>query len=308
MTVPIVRTVATLRAGIAIWRQEGQTIALVPTMGALHDGHLALVQEGMRQADRVIVSIFVNPAQFGPGEDFGCYPRVEALDRSRLATIGTHLLFAPTGGGMYPEGFSTTVRVAGLSEGLCGAFRPVHFSGVATVVTKLLLQSLPDVALFGEKDYQQLQVIRRLVQDLDIPVRVVGVPTVREADGLALSSRNAYLSPAERSQAGALYQALRAAATAVAGGADPKAVADTTRTQVLAAGFDSVDYLEVCDADTLTPLAGPARRPARVLAAAWLGRTRLIDNMPVWPEKKVRWGRIEEGHEAFRLDLVSPPP
>lgn len=285
MRVPVVRTVAALRAVRTAWRREGQSVALVPTMGALHDGHLALVREGMRQADRVVVSIFVNPAQFGPGEDFPRYRREEDLDRDRLATVGIPLLFAPAEGEMYPTGFSTTISVTGVSERLCGVFRPMHFAGVTTVVTKLLLQSLPDVALFGEKDYQQLQVIRRLVQDLDIPVRVIGVPTVREADGLALSSRNAYLSPKERQQATALYRSLQKAAATITSGIDADTAARVARRQVLAAGFNAIDYLEVCDADTLVLIRGRLTRPARVLAAGWLGWTRLIDNVPILPQK-----------------------
>lgn len=281
MCVRVVRTVAALRETRATWRRESQSVALVPTMGALHDGHLALVREGMQQANRVVVSIFVNPTQFGLNEDFTCYRREEDLDRGQLATVGTPLLFTPTVTEMYPTGFSTTITVAGVSEGLCGAFRQIHFAGVATVVTKLLLQCLPDIVLFGEKDYQQLQVIRRLVLDLDIPVRVVGVPTVREADGLALSSRNAYLSPSERQRATALYWALQEAAVTMASGIEADTAIRMARTQMVVAGFDAIDYLEVCDADTLAPVRGRLVRPARVLAAAWLGRTRLIDNVPV---------------------------
>ncbi len=285
MNIPVVRTITALRAKMAAWRRESRTVALVPTMGALHAGHLFLVQEGLQRADRVVVSVFVNPTQFGPQEDFAHYPRVETLDREQLATIGASLLFAPPVTEMYPAGFSTTITVTGLSEGLCGTFRPAYFAGVATVVTKLLLQSLPDMALFGEKDYQQLQVIRRLVQDLDIPVSIISVPTVREFDGLALSSRNAYLSPEERRRAMTLYQALREVSIAVAAGVQADMATDMARTQVLGAGFHHIDYLEVRDADTLTLLKGYVRQPARVLAAAWLGRTRLIDNVPVPPQR-----------------------
>ncbi|VBB69279.1 Pantoate--beta-alanine ligase [invertebrate metagenome] len=283
MNIPVVRTIAALRAKMAGWRRENRTVALVPTMGALHAGHLVLVQEGMRQADRVVVSVFVNPTQFGLEEDLAHYPRVETLDRNQLATVGASLLFAPTVMEMYPAGFSTTITVTGVSEGLCGTFRPTYFAGVATVVTKLLLQSLPNIALFGEKDYQQLQVIRRLVRDLDIPVHVISVPTVREIDGLALSSRNAYLSPEERQRAIFLYRILREVSVAVACGTTVDTATNMARIQVLATGFDAVDYLEVRDSDTLTPLSGHVSRPARVLAAAWLGRTRLIDNVPVLP-------------------------
>jgi pantoate--beta-alanine ligase len=239
-------------------------------MGALHDGHLALVRAAREACDRVAVSVFVNPTQFGPGEDYEIYPRDEAADRARLEA---------------PSGFATLVRVRGLTEGLCGASRPHHFEGVTTVVTKLLLQVLPDVAYFGEKDYQQLQVIRRLVRDLDIPVRIEGVATVREADGLALSSRNAYLSPAERRIAPALQRALRALSEClvVAAPASADAVArevERAKGTLEAAGFSRIDYLEVRDAETLEPVTNLSR-PARVLAAAWLGETRLIDNYPV---------------------------
>ena len=281
MNIPVVRTIAALRAKMAVWRRERRTVALVPTMGALHAGHLVLVQEGLQRADRVVVSVFVNPTQFGPQEDFSHYPRVETLDRDQLATIGASLLFAPTVTEMYPEGFSTKITVTGVSEGLCGTFRPAYFTGVATVVTKLLFQSLPDMALFGEKDYQQLQVIRQLVRDLDIPVAIISVPTVREFDGLALSSRNLSLSPEERRRAMTLYQALEEVSRAVFAGVQAALATDSARIRVLNAGFNSIDYLEVCDAKTLTPLKGKIRRPARVLAAAWLGKTRLIDNVPV---------------------------
>ncbi len=287
MNIPVVRTITALRAKMAAWRRESLTVALVPTMGALHAGHLVLVQEGLQRADRVVVSVFVNPTQFGPQEDFAHYPRVETLDREQLANIGASLLFAPPVTEMYPAGFATTITVTGVSEGLCGTFRPAYFTGVATVVTKLLLQSLPDMALFGEKDYQQLQVIRRLVQDLDIPVSIISVPTVREFDGLALSSRNAYLSPEERRRAMTLYQVLREVSIAVAAGVQADMATDRARVRVLDAGFNHIDYLEVRDADTLTPLKGHVRRPARVLAAAWLGRTRLIDNVPIPPRSDV---------------------
>ncbi len=218
-TLPICRTVPALRQTVANWRREGLRFALVPTMGALHAGHLALIARGLQLADRVVASVFINPTQFGPHEDFASYPRRESEDAALLAQAGAHALFAPTVDAMYPEGFSTAISVGGPSEGLCGTFRPGHFSGVATVVTKLLLQAGPDVALFGEKDYQQLQVIRRMVRDLDIPVLIEGVPTVREADGLALSSRNAYLTAEQRAIAPLLNRTLRAMAEAVAKGA-----------------------------------------------------------------------------------------
>jgi pantoate--beta-alanine ligase len=280
-TLPVMRTVADLRRTVAAWRAAGQTVGLVPTMGALHAGHLALVRRAQADCDRTIVTLFVNPTQFGAGEDFAAYPRDEAEDRAKLATVGADLLYAPGVTEIYPDGFATTVTVASLTDGLCGPVRPGHFSGVATVVTKLLLQSLPDAAYFGEKDYQQLLVIRRLARDLDIPVRIEGVPTVRDADGLALSSRNRYLSAGERAAAVALPTILRQVAERLT---DPtRAVADETaraRDALLQAGFTRIDYVEVCDAETLEPLAH-VTRPARILAAAWLGSTRLIDNMPV---------------------------
>jgi len=251
-------------------------------MGALHEGHLTLVRAGLARVDRVIASVFVNPTQFGPNEDFAAYPRREAEDAALLAGAGASGLFAPAVAEMYPPGASTMVSVAGLSEGLCGDVRPGHFAGVATIVTKLLLQALPDIALFGEKDYQQLQVIRRLVRDLDIPVEVVGVPTVREADGLALSSRNAYLTAEDRAIAPAIHRVMTAIAAALGQGAEPRAQEDWGKAQLLAAGFASVDYLEVRGADDLQPLER-LDRPARIIVAARLGKARLIDNLGVLP-------------------------
>lgn len=281
MDFDIVRTVAELRARVAAWRAAGLKVGLVPTMGALHAGHLSLVTAARREADRVVASVFVNPTQFGPTEDFSAYPRQEARDALMLAEAGAHLLYAPSVGEMYPEGFATTVSVAGLSEGLCGDVRPGHFQGVATVVSKLLLQALPDVAVFGEKDYQQLQVIRRVVRDLDIPVAVRGAATVREADGLAMSSRNAYLTAAERAVAPALHRVLSGLADRLAGGGEVAApLLDHGRRDLLAAGFAAVDYVELRDAATLAPL-DRADRPARLLAAVRLGKARLIDNVAV---------------------------
>jgi pantoate--beta-alanine ligase len=277
---PVARRVSEVRARVADWRKAGFSVGLVPTMGALHDGHLTLVREALKAADRAVVSIFVNPIQFGPNEDFAAYPRTEDADLAKLSTVGASLLFAPTVAEMYPQGFSTAITVSGVSEGLCGTTRPGHFSGVATVVTKLLQQVQPDVAVFGEKDYQQLQVLRRLVRDLDIPVTVLGVPTVREADGLARSSRNAYLSPAERAVAPTLYRALVDAAAAIKGGMDVAPALAAAKAAILAAGFASIDYLELRAADGLAPLAA-VDRPARILVAARLGRTRLIDNLAV---------------------------
>ena len=277
---PIVRTVSELRAMSARWRSAGETVALVPTMGALHEGHLALVRRGREAASRVVASVFVNPTQFAPHEDFGRYPRDEAGDAAKLASAGCDLMYAPTVEEMYAEGRATTIAVAGPGEGLCAAFRPQMFGGVALVVTKLFLQAQPDFAVFGEKDYQQLLVVRRFVRDLDIPVDVVGLPTVREPDGLALSSRNAYLSAEERRRAPELHRALADAAAALAKGVEPAAALKAAREKLAAEGFDPIDYVELRDAETLAPIAA-LHRPGRLLAAAWLGQTRLIDNVAV---------------------------
>jgi pantoate--beta-alanine ligase len=276
-----VRTVADLRAHLAPWRKAGESIALVPTMGALHAGHLSLVTLAKSKADRVVVSIFVNPIQFGPREDFKTYPRDEAGDLDKLRKAGADLVFAPGTAEMYPQGFSTKVNVGDLTDDLCGGNRPNHFDGVATVVTKLLLQCAPDLAIFGEKDYQQLLVIKRLVHDLNIQVEILGGEIVREEDGLALSSRNAYLSPAERKIAPRLYQTISEVAAVLAQGEGADAAAEAGRFKLEAAGF-RVDYVAVRDPDTLKPLSGPVKR-ARVLVAAHLGKTRLIDNVPVPP-------------------------
>jgi pantoate--beta-alanine ligase len=276
----LVRDVDALRRRIASWRRDHLRVALVPTMGALHKGHIALMQRGLQQADRVVATIFVNPKQFGPTEDFAAYPRTEAADFRLLAAAGVHLLFAPGATAMYPEGFATTVRVAGLSDILDGAHRPGHFDGVATVVTKLLLQAAPDIALFGEKDYQQLAIIKRLQADLNIPVDIIGVATEREADGLALSSRNAYLTPAERAKAPALHRAIAAAAGKIAAGAALAGSLAAAKAEIAAAGFGAIDYVEARHAETLAPLVS-ASEPGRVLAAAHLGRARLIDNVPI---------------------------
>jgi pantoate--beta-alanine ligase len=249
-------------------------------MGALHEGHLTLMRVARRRAMRVCATIFVNPTQFAPGEDFASYPRKERADRELLQGEGTDLLFMPAVGEVYPAGHTTRIRVGGPADTLEEEFRPSHFDGVATVVAKLLLQAFPDWAFFGEKDYQQLIVIRRMVRDLDIPVRIEGVPTVREPDGLALSSRNAYLTAEERRVAPALHATIDSVARAVAGGAAPEAEATRATDALVRAGFRKVDYVAVRDAETLEPVADAAR-PARVLAAAWLGRARLIDNVPV---------------------------
>jgi pantoate--beta-alanine ligase len=276
-----VRTVADLRAQVATWRAAGQRVALVPTMGALHEGHLSLVQLAKAHAARVVASIFVNPTQFGPNEDFDAYPRGEARDAGLLAGVGCDLLFAPTAGEMYATGFSTTITVSGVSEPLDGAARPGHFAGVATVVAKLLIQSGADVAVFGEKDYQQLQVIKRLVRDLDIPTQVIGAPTARASDGLALSSRNAYLSVAEREIAPSLNAALVDAARRLRMGESVEHVEATGRAALERAGFGRIDYFAVRGAEDLGELGpGPTTAPARLLAAALLGKTRLIDNIP----------------------------
>lgn len=277
---PIARTVADLRAQVAAWRREGLRIGFVPTMGALHDGHLSLVRLAGERAERVVASVFVNPTQFGPNEDFDAYPRDEARDAALLESAGCHLLFAPTVAEMYPPGAATTVTVAGVSEPLDGQARPGHFAGVATVVTKLLNQCAPDVAVFGEKDFQQLAVIRRLVRDLDLPVEILGGPTARAEDGLALSSRNAYLTDAER----AVAPRLKAALDNVLGSLRAGGRVDTAEREavaaLLAAGFAAVDYVEARVPETLDRLGpGPVTGPVRVLAAARLGRTRLIDNI-----------------------------
>lgn len=278
----VAETVDALREAVRGFRAAGETVALVPTMGALHAGHLELVREGRRRADRVVATIFINPTQFGPNEDFARYPRDREGDLAKLAGAGANVVFLPTVDVMYPPGFATTVTVGGVSEGLCGAFRPGHFAGVATVVTKLLLQALPDVALFGEKDYQQLQVIKRFARDLDIPVTIAGVTTIREADGLALSSRNAYLTPDERAAAPKLNALLRDIAGRLAAGEAAAGLLAAGVTALAEAGFGPVQYLEFRDAETLAPLAG-ASAPGRLLVAAYLGKTRLIDNIPVPP-------------------------
>jgi pantoate--beta-alanine ligase len=278
---PTVRTVVDLRSAIASWRRSGETVALVPTMGALHAGHLSLLELAHARCQRIVVSLFINPTQFGPKEDYAAYPRDEAADAAKLAAAGADLLYAPAVSEMYPEGFATQVTVRRLTEHLCGPYRPGHFEGVATVVTKLLLQSLPDVAVFGEKDWQQLQVIRRLARDLDIPVAIAGAPTMREADGLAMSSRNAYLSPSERAIAASLNRELRELAQAVARGEPCRAAEEHALRVLLENGFTSVDYVTVADAETLQPIERIGKRPARAFAAAWLRRTRLIDNVAI---------------------------
>ncbi|HEX8839947.1 MAG TPA: pantoate--beta-alanine ligase [Sphingomicrobium sp.] len=256
------------------------TVALVPTMGALHAGHMALIAQARRRADKVVASIFVNPTQFGANEDFGRYPRQEGQDASVLEQAGCDLLWAPSVHDIYPDGFATTVSVSGVSDLWEGEARPGHFDGVATVVAKLLLSVSPDVALFGEKDFQQLAVIRRLVIDLNIPVEIVGVPTVREPDGLALSSRNAYLSPDERQQAAALPRALQASRAAIVNGTPVAEVLHEARASLRDAGFSRIDYFDLVDAETFEPLEQP-EGSMRLIAAAVIGTTRLIDNIAV---------------------------
>lgn len=273
-----VRQLPELRNAISGIRAAGERIAFVPTMGALHAGHMALVAEAKLAADRVVVSIFVNPKQFGPNEDLAKYPRKEQVDSRLLSDAGVDLLWLPPVEVMYPEGHATDIGVAGVSEPLDGASRPGHFNGVATVVAKLFNQVKPDIALFGEKDFQQLAVIRRMVADLDFDIDVRGVPTQRDDDGLALSSRNVYLMPEDRAAAVALPRALGVAAKAIEKGDEADAALATARASLEAAGFE-VDYVELVDTETLgAPVAG---KPRRLLAAARIGGTRLIDNIPV---------------------------
>ena len=258
-------------------------VALVPTMGALHEGHLTLVREARTQAPNVVVSIFVNPTQFGPNEDLDAYPRQLTEDSRLLEAESVDLLWAPPVEEVYPDGFATTVSVAGLSENLCGASRPGHFDGVATVVAKLFAQVRPDIALFGEKDWQQLAIIRRMTRDLDLTQpfadRIIGVPTVREADGLAMSSRNRYLSPEDRSRAAALPRLMREAIEQIASGADVGTALGALKQGLVDGGLSSVDYAELADAESLATVIKPSG--ARLFVAARIGGTRLIDNMPV---------------------------
>ncbi|MGB8278985.1 MAG: pantoate--beta-alanine ligase [Methylovirgula sp.] len=279
--VAVARRVADLRASIAGWRAAGARIALVPTMGALHAGHISLVAEAKRRADRIVMSIFVNPTQFAPNEDFPSYPRRFAEDAEKFAAAKGDLIFAPEVEEMYPKGFATTVSVAGpATVGLEDRFRPTHFAGVATVVAKLLNQCRPDVALFGEKDYQQLKVITCMARDLDLETQIIGAPTLRDADGLALSSRNLYLSADERARAPRLHEALRQCAEALRSGLSIEAALAAACEKMEAAGFVP-DYIEARHAETLAPVAGLQEGPVRLLAAARLGSTRLIDNIAV---------------------------
>ena len=277
-----------LRSAIALLRKDGP-VALVPTMGALHEGHLALVREARKRAAHVVVSIFVNPRQFGAGEDLGTYPRQPAQDGELLNQEGVSLLWIPSVGEMYPAGYATHVTVDGVSQDLCGRVRPGHFGGVATVVCKLFNQVQPDIALFGDKDWQQLTVIRRMARDLDLSLpaadAIIGVPTVREGDGLALSSRNAYLSPEQRAQAAILPAAMRGAVAAIRAGKDYADTLAALREQLLSGGFNAIDYAEIRDGETLALVSGPGPGPGtgtqRLFVAARIGGTRLIDNLPV---------------------------
>lgn len=276
----IISSLTDLRALLQNWRQEGQRIALVPTMGALHVGHMALAEYARKHADKVVMSIFVNPTQFGPHEDFDRYPRTLEADSALAAQYGVDAIWAPTVDVMYPEGFATTVHVEKLGDGLCGAFRPGHFDGVATVVSKLLLQALPDIACFGEKDFQQLAIITRMAVDLNIPTEIHGVPIVREEDGLALSSRNRYLSEPERDIAPMLHHILEHTAAELRTQLPLAQTLEHASQMLLHAGFASVDYLEYVDSKTLQPQP-ILSSGGRLLVAAYLGKTRLIDNIEV---------------------------
>jgi pantoate--beta-alanine ligase len=278
--VQIIRDIATLHRAVSALKQGGKSVALVPTMGALHEGHLSLVRMGRRVADHVVVSIFVNPTQFGPNEDYAAYPRDEGRDAALLVEEKAALLWAPDVSVMYPEGHSTRIEVAELGADYCGAARPGHFDGVATVVAKLFNQVRPDIALFGEKDWQQLAIIRRMARDLDFGLDILGAPIARDADGLALSSRNAYLSEEQRAAAAAFPRALKAAAAAIAGGGEVDEALARAEAAIVAGGFDSVDYVALADANSLERLR-EFRTPARLLAAARMGKTRLIDNLAV---------------------------
>ncbi|MET3661156.1 pantoate--beta-alanine ligase [Aquamicrobium ahrensii] len=275
----ISRTIADLRTELKGWRQQGLSVAMVPTMGALHEGHLSLMREALSRADRCIVSIFVNPTQFAPTEDLDKYPRQLEHDIERLREVGVHLAFTPSPDEVYPKGFATKIIVGGPSAGLETDFRPHFFEGVATVVTKLFQQATPDCAVFGEKDYQQLCVVRQMCRDLDIPVEIVGAPTVRDEHGLAMSSRNAYLDEAQLAIARRLNVILRGASAAISGGADPAAETASASLALLDAGFKTIDYVAARECGSLGPWRPETE--GRLLAAAWLGSTRLIDNVEI---------------------------
>lgn len=276
----VIRSSAELREKVAGWKRSGMLVGVVPTMGALHDGHLSLARAARAQSDRVIVTIFVNPMQFNAAEDLLKYPRDEARDLALLEAEGVDVLFAPDVTEVYPEGFETQVSVKGVSEPLEGAFRPGHFDGVATVVTKLFGMTQAGRAFFGEKDWQQLQVVQRLVLDLNIPIRIIGCPTIREEDGLAMSSRNVRLNPQERALAPALHRIMQDAAAALHAGNAMEPELEKARAAILAAGFKSIEYLELRSVDGLKPVAS-FEDGARMLFAGWLGDVRLIDNIAV---------------------------
>ena len=276
----VVRTIADLRQRISSWRVEGQTVSLVPTMGALHDGHLSLIKIAQEKCDKVVASIFVNPKQFLPNEDFEKYPRNEDSDIEKLVELGTDLLFSPNASEMYRADASTAVVISQLTDCLCATSRPGFFDGVGTVVTKLLIQTLPDIAIFGEKDYQQLLIIKRLARDLDIPTKIIGAPTIREIDGLAVSSRNVYLSPTHRETAPSIFKVLKTTATAIALGDDASLAAKKAHDDLVLAGFSKIEYFEARHSETLEPIKD-TRNPGRLFAAVWLGSTRLIDNLEI---------------------------
>lgn len=281
MTLPLIlRSVADLRQHVRAWKSAGQTVGVVPTMGALHDGHLSLARAARAECDRVITTIFVNPKQFNNPEDLKHYPRSEEADATLLATVPVDVIFAPQPEEVYPDGFATTVSVSGVSEPLEGRMRPGHFDGVATVVTKLFGMTMADRGYFGQKDWQQLQVVLRLVRDLNLPVHIVGCETIREDDGLAMSSRNLRLTAAGRAKAPVLYAAVTAAAADIRAGQSDRMAIREAAEAIRAAGFDRVEYIELRDAETLMPSDDPTR-PRRMLAAAWLDGVRLIDNIPV---------------------------
>ncbi|WP_420403713.1 pantoate--beta-alanine ligase [Nisaea sp.] len=276
----IIRTKADLRKRVNSWRSTGETVALTPTMGAIHEGHLSLVRLGLERADRCVGTIFINPRQFGPNEDFATYPRDEDGDFAKFAAAGCSAVYAPAPEEIYGSGYKTEVVVREISDVMEGASRPGFFTGVATVVSKLLIQAMPDIAIFGEKDFQQLAVIRTMARDLDLPMEILGAPTVRKADGLALSSRNAYLSADERRIAPALYAAMVAAAATVRNGTAPDVAAAQAREAALAAGFQEVDYIDIRDQDSFIPAIAPGEN-LRIFAAARLGTCRLIDNLGI---------------------------
>ena len=276
----VVRTIAELRQHTSRWRIAGQTIGLIPTMGALHNGHLSLIKLAQGKCDRVIATIFVNPRQFLPNEDFDEYPRNEESDIQKLIEMGVDLLFAPKAPEMYQPDASTTVVISKLTDCLCATSRPGFFDGVGTVVTKLLIQALPDLAIFGEKDYQQLLVIKRLTRDLDIPVEIIGAPTIREADGLAVSSRNVFLSQTNRETASKVFEILKKTATAIALGNDVLVACEEARSELMLAGFSEIDYFEARHSETLE-LIQSFENSGRLFAAVWLGSTRLIDNLEI---------------------------